>query len=228
MASPSGRQDGELDSSPQRSFLWAWPLWVLASAVGGAVAGPASEPLGILGTLFLSGLILGAAQVLVLRRYLPAGVAGRWMLASFLGWFAGWMGLGLASKQANVSGLPEIAQQVGSVAATVVGTEEARTTVPLRFWVWAVFAISQSAVLVLGLRLSLSLGALWVLAGAVGGTLGELASSTISARVFPGSGGRLLLDIAVEQAAAGALYGAATGVVLVMIARRWAVQEDNA
>lgn len=184
--------------------------------------------MGILGTLFLSGLILGAAQVLVLRRYLPAGVAGRWVLASFLGWFAGWMGLGLASKQANVSGLPEIAQQVGSVAATVVGTEEARTTVPLRFWVWAVFAISQSAVLVLGLRLSLSLGALWVLAGDVDGTLGELASSTISARVFPGSGGRLLLDIAVEQAAAGALYGAAPGVVLVMIARRWAVQEDNA
>lgn len=81
-----------------------WALWTLASAVGGAVAGPASEPLGILGMLFLAGLILSAMQSLVLLRYLPARFAGRWVLASFLGWFAGWMALGFATEHANVSG----------------------------------------------------------------------------------------------------------------------------
>ncbi len=51
-----------------RRGLRAWVLWVLASAVGGAVGGLASEPLGIDGYVLLPGLALGAAQALVLRR----------------------------------------------------------------------------------------------------------------------------------------------------------------
>lgn len=93
-----------------------------------------------------------------------------------------------------------------------------------------VFAASQGMVLALvalaaGRRFLLPLAALWLLAGALGGVPAVTASYylTNAAALHPGDEngypGQIVPDT-IGQAAGGALYGAATGLVLAMIVRR--------
>ena len=67
--------------------LTLWLSWVLASAAAGAYFGATTEDTALFGHLVMPGLIVGVAQWLVLRRYLP--YAGWWILASALGWILG-------------------------------------------------------------------------------------------------------------------------------------------
>lgn len=131
---------------------------------------------------------------------------------------------------ADLTGVPEIARRAGSVIDQLAGSVAASTILPGLLVVWVVFAASQGAALALvalafGRRALLPLAALWVLAGAIGGAPAVAASYylTNAATLHPGDGsgypGQIAPD-AIGQAAAGALYGAATGVVLVMIVRR--------
>ncbi len=137
---------------------------------------------------------------------------------------AGW----LAVAMTNV-----IAEPVGSVLVELVGTEEANTIFLSTSVVWMVLAIFQAATLAIVAlpserRRLLPLAALWVLAGTVGGALGVGAIITLAARVLPDAGGDLFLGIAVSaagSAVSGALYGAATGVVLAVLARRFGGRE---
>ena len=70
--------------------LRAWALWVLASAIGGAVGG-GTFIVQFVGEVFLFGVILGTTQALILRRYLDRRTAELWVYASFFGWFVGWL-----------------------------------------------------------------------------------------------------------------------------------------
>ena len=95
--------------------------------------------------------------------------------------------------------------------------------------VWVGLATFQGAALVLlalGHRWLLPLAVVWVIAGVIGGALAVIASLYIDAMVLPrGDPGSFLdevLTVATEQAVAGAIYGAATGVVLAIIAHRTA------
>lgn len=224
-----------------RSSLEIWVLWVLASAAGGAVAGAiaglASEPLGSDGYLFLPGLALGTAQALVLRRYLSNRAVGPWVVASFVGWFAGVLlvfvlAFLLAGLLGAGAAVPEITQRVGPVMEALGGGQtEYSNGQPFYLTIWASFAISQGIALALVLlafggrtgRSSLSLAALWVLAGIAGGVLGVAADLYVNVAVFPGEERGLLGRVAppaTALAVAGALYGAVTGVVLAMITRR--------
>lgn len=216
-----------------RRRLPVWALWVLVSGLGGAVGGSTFE-LEFIGPIFLFGPILGAAQVLVLWRYLKEAVF-LWVLLSSFGWFAGWIAFGLSRTIASQTGISEVFRPIGSAMSLLVGTETAREQ-SLLIVVWAVFAAFQGAALALeaweaGRQPSLPLAALWLAAGVAGGALAVAASLTISARVFHGSGASVPLgpvaSQAAEQAVAGAIYGATTGVVLAMIARRSVVQEDS-
>lgn len=200
----------------------AWTLWTLASAVGGALGG-ATFITQFFGVLFLFGVVLGTAQALVLLRYLPLGlvIAGAWMGASFSGWLAGWMDA-IAARMVLMTIVPETNGRLGNEVAG--------------FTVWATFATFQGVALTLLIALILerrpllALGLLWVVTGALGGALAVRVGSYLSDALVSGaSGGSLgqILPVIVEQAAAGALYGAATGVVFAMIARRSAVQEDS-
>lgn len=225
-----------------RRGLLAWVLWVLASVIGGAILALVAEPLEIIGFLFLPGVILGTAQALVLRHYLSylprgsTGVAVIWVFMSSVGWLAGCVVFVLARALARLTGGPEIAYQVGSLFVQLVGTETARTTT-LEIVIWATFAAFQGAALALvaidgpGRRSLLPLAALWIPAGVIGGVLAVAASSTVVAAAFPVGDFDLFFDRIlpgiVGLATAGALYGAATGVVLAMIARRSTVQEDS-
>ena len=140
--------------------------------------------------------------------------------------FSGWLGgriVAIVARVVLTSILPETSGRLGNEVAW--------------FAVWATFAAFQGAALTLLVALTLrrrpllALGLLWVVAGVSGGVLAGRVSPYLSnAPVLdPGaSGGSLdqIVPVIVGQAAAGAIYGVATGVVLAMITRRSAVQED--
>lgn len=65
-----------------------WPSWVLVAALSGALIGGLSVRLEFIAPLVLM-LMLGAAQALVLRRYLPSEARCLWIGAGVLGWFIG-------------------------------------------------------------------------------------------------------------------------------------------
>ena len=178
-----------------------------------------------LGVPILFGLVLGTAQALVLWRYFKEAT-GPWIAASFAGWIAGWLVFLFVRLLADLVGWLEVDQQTGSPSfgPDMFG--------PLM--VWVVFTASQGAALALvafvfGRRSVLPLAALWPLAGSLGGTLATFASYSLTDKTTLQSGTGLFLDEFVAlipgQTAAGALYGAATGVVFAMIARRSAAED---
>lgn len=59
-------------------------LWLLANAVGGAIAGVISLRFQFLGDLVLAGLLIGPAQWFALRGHLPR--AYLWPLVTAIGW----------------------------------------------------------------------------------------------------------------------------------------------
>jgi len=72
------------DSPPQprTTIDWTiWIQWVLATTVGWVLGLVLGGEMGI-------GILVGLTQWLVLRRYFPG--AGWWVLASGIGWLAGW------------------------------------------------------------------------------------------------------------------------------------------
>jgi hypothetical protein len=98
-----------------------------------------------------------------------------------------------------------------------------------------VFGAFQAVVLLaLRGRLFLPLAVLWVATSASAGLLapvGALAIIVVGAETSVGEGGGfvgLVLASAVGMAAVSAVYSAVTGVVLAMIARRWAAREAGA
>lgn len=62
-------------------------LWTVATALGGAVTGfLEGAGLQFFATLFLSGLLVGGAQALLIRRYTSAPL---WVVVSSIGWLLG-------------------------------------------------------------------------------------------------------------------------------------------
>lgn len=68
-------------------LLLLWLSWMLATGAGGTVIGALSGNDDYFWYVFMSGLIVGVAQWVVLRYYIPH--AGWWVLASAFGWFLG-------------------------------------------------------------------------------------------------------------------------------------------
>jgi hypothetical protein len=216
------QEDQEWPTSlPSKRVVFLW--WVLASAVGGA-AGGATFVIQFFGLLFLFGGFLGTAQALVLGRYLRGG-AYLWAAASFVGWIVGWYVWVFAKYplQALAPGIFD--QRIGSVQLTAY--------LILQPVVWAVFGAFQFAVLLAVLRrlperrssgLLWPMGALWVLASAIGGGLAVAASFAIARTVLPTSGGDPIwgeiVPSALGQAVGGAVYGAVTGLVLAVVLAR--------
>lgn len=164
------------------------------------------------------------------------------MAASFVGWSAGLvlvflLALLLALLFAAGEAVPEFTERAGPVIAEIDQTEYSNAQ-PFYLAIWTSLALSQGLALAFVLsayegwtrRASFSLAALWVLVGVAGGALGVAADLYLNVAVFPGEDRGLLGRVAppaTALAVAGALYAAATGVVLAMIARRSTVQEDS-
>lgn len=203
---------------------------MLVSTLGGAVGG-AAFVVPFVGEVFLFGAILGAAQALILRRYLDRRTAELWVYASFFGWFVGWLVFIFLVRPVATELAPGLNRQAGS-PIVIAGVYVAGTTL-LRFAIWAVFTAFQGAVLAWDRRVTLPLASLWVVVGTLGGMLAVASGLLINATgVFSSSSEGLFLDqIAppvVMGSAAGALYGATTGAVIAVVVRRSAAPEGGA
>ena len=101
VAKKAGERNDHRVGDTQAPDWKLWCLWVLASVAAGAVATPLLyvyvgsvtevEVGGISamgGLLLMPGVVLGALQLLVLRRQVT--VAGVWVLVTALGWIVGW------------------------------------------------------------------------------------------------------------------------------------------
>jgi len=178
--------------------------WVLASTVGGAVGG-LGFVLEFVGPLVLFGGVLGLAQWLVLLRYFDR--AGWWVAASFFGWIAG-----------SVAGVFAVAavSADGRDPAIVFGI-----VMP-----WASLGVFQALGLygLLAVAGRAKLASLWGVVSLSGGVVAGLVAH-LGLTALPQAAGAGLIPEGVAGAvagygAAGATYGAATGVALGMVVRR--------
>lgn len=173
--------------------LSLWLSWLLASAAGGAFIGSMAAPTDFFWFLVMTGLVIGVAQWLVLRRYLPG--AGWWILASAFGWF-----LGSLVLMTTVEIINPIADFLESV-------------IRLGIWGSAVTMILYGTVLGavqwLVLRRHTQRAGWWVLASVIGGAVGGAVGAACSEIPF----GSAALTYGVAWAGSGAV----TGMVLVWL-----------
>jgi hypothetical protein len=163
-------QQGETLQVAIAPHLWLW--WTLATAIAGAIVG-ALEVSGFqfLATLAFTGLLIGVAQWLILRYYIPQ--AFWWIGVSTLGWIFGLLLL-LSSDVA----LDPLIQFLSTLGAWEV------------FWmnlvgqpiVLAVFGAAQFPIL----RRFVRKAHWWILVSAVGGALEGAGSSTVAYILRPG------------------------------------------
>lgn len=148
--------------------LWLW--WTLATTIAGAIVG-ALEASGfeLVATIFFTGLLIGTAQWLVLRQYIPK--VFWWIVVSTLGWT-----LGLVLVSSNVT-LDPLIQFLNMLGAWYV------------FWMNLVkqpivLAISGAAQFPI-LRRFVRKAHWWILVSALGGALQGATSSTVAYILHP-------------------------------------------
>lgn len=149
--------------------LWLW--WTLATTIAGAIVG-ALEASGFqfVATIFFTGLLIGAAQWLVLRQYIPK--AFWWIVVSTLGWT-----LGLVLLSPNVT-LDPLIQFLSTLGAWEV------------FWmnlvnqpiVLAIVGAAQFPIL----RRFVRKAHWWILVSALGGAIEGASGSTVAYILQPG------------------------------------------
>jgi hypothetical protein len=183
--------------------LWLW--WTLATTIAGAIVGALeSSGFELVATMFFTGLLIGAAQWLVLRQYIPK--AFWWIVVSAPGWT---FGLVLGSYYINL--FNPLIQFLNTLGAWYV------------FWmnlviqpiVMAILGAAQFPILRRFVRKAHG----WILVSALGGALEGASGSTVSYILQPG-----LLPAAFSTAlvyGSGWLgYGIVTGICLQWLLRR--------
>lgn len=143
--------------------LWLW--WTLATTIAGAIVG-ALEASGFqfIATIFFTGMLIGAAQWLVLRQYIPK--AFWWIVVSALGWT-----FGLLLVSSNIT-LDPLIQFLNTLGLWYV------------FWmnlvkqpiVLTIFGTAQFPIL----RRFFHKAHWWILVSALGGALAGAGSSTVA------------------------------------------------
>lgn len=176
--------------------LSLWLSWCLASATGGAVIGALSAPTDFFWYLIMTGFVVGVAQWLVLRRYLP--YAGWWILVSAFGWILG-----------TVTSI-----MTREITAPIIEFFELISEVQGVFWLNVVNGTVYGAVLGvtqwLVLRRHTQRAGWWVFASAIGGAVnGGVGAVCAAAIPFGGA--------ALPYGAGWAGAGAVTGIVLVWL-----------
>jgi hypothetical protein len=184
--------------------LWLW--WIAVCTAGGILVGALFVPGDFFVHLIARGFILGAAQWLVLRRYLPGALW--WILATGLG-------LIIASM---ISTLPPISDVIESI----------HTGLYERFGLWEVFWINpiREAVIwgLVGVGQWIVLrrypgAAWWIPLSVVGGAVLGVAAATTCYVVCDELNqlSRLPLPTVVTNGVSWALYGVVTGWLLLRI-----------
>jgi hypothetical protein len=164
---PHERQDEtrQLAIAPR---LWLW--WTLATTIAGAIVGVLeASGFELTATIFFTGLLIGSAQWLVLRQYIPRAFC--WIVVSTLGWT-----LGLVLVSPNVT-LDPLIQFLNTLGAWEV------------FWmnlvkqpiVLAIFGAAQFPIL----RRFVRKAYWWILVTALGGAVQGATSSTVAYILHP-------------------------------------------
>jgi hypothetical protein len=149
--------------------LWLW--WTLATTIAGAIVG-ALEASGFqfIATIFFTGLLIGAAQWLVLRQYMPK--AFWWIVVSALGWT-----FGIALVSFYIALFDPLIQFLRTLGAWPVFWSNL-VTQPI---VLAIFGAAQFPIL----RRFVRKAHWWILVSALGGALDGASGSTV-AYILPG------------------------------------------
>ncbi|MBE9077132.1 hypothetical protein IQ241_07450 [Romeria aff. gracilis LEGE 07310] len=184
--------------------LWLW--WTLAPTIAGAIVGAleASGFFQLVATIFFTGLLIGAAQWLVLRQYIPK--AFWWIVVSTQGWT---FGLALVSSFITPLFDPLI-QFLSTLGAWPVFWSNL-VTQPI---VLAIFGTAQFPILTRFVRKA----EWWILVSALGGALDGASSSTVAYILQSG----LLpapLPTALGYGAGWLSYGIVTGICLQWLLR---------
>ncbi|WP_071527449.1 hypothetical protein [Nodosilinea nodulosa] len=180
--------------------LWLW--WTLATTIAGAIVG-ALEASGFqfIATIFFTGLLIGAAQWLVLRQYIPK--AFWWIVVSTLGWT---FGLVLVAPNETFDPLIQFLSTLG--LRYVFWMNLVKQSIVL-----AIFGAAQFPIL----RRFVRKAHWWILVSALGGALDGASGSTI-AYILPG----LLpapFTTALSYGAGWLGYGIVTGICLQWLLR---------
>jgi hypothetical protein len=181
--------------------LWLW--WTLATTIAGAIVG-ALEASGFefVATIFFTGLLIGVAQWLVLRQYIPK--AFWWIVVSTLGWT-----LGLVLLSSDVT-LDPVIQLLNTLGAWEV------------FWmnlvkqpiVLAIFGAAQFPIL----RRFVRKAHWWILVSALGGAI-QGASGSIVAYILPPGLLPAPFPTALVYGSGWLSYGIITGICLQWLLR---------
>jgi hypothetical protein len=151
--------------------LWLW--WTLATTIAGAIVGALEESgFQFIATIFFTGLLIGAAQWLVLRQYIPK--AFWWIVVSALGWT---FGLLLVSFFITPLFDP-LVPFLSTLGAWPVFWSNL-VTWPIEL---AIFGVAQFPILTRFVRKA----EWWILVSALGGALYGASSSTVAYILPPG------------------------------------------
>jgi hypothetical protein len=212
-------------------FLKLWGQWIVANsigellglglvaAIGGGLVWRFGEPAEALGVLLLTaallllgaceGVIVGVAQWLALRHFVPLLKAGVWIRATATGAFIAWA-LGL---------IPSTLMNLREAAGAAPPVEMSDATM---FMLAVAMGLGLGAILGLpqwlALRRRLSRAGWWVMANAVAWAVGMPVIFSGAGSVPQGMAvGSLILFIALTLAVAGAIVGAIHGFALVWL-----------
>ena len=194
------KQD-ETRQLPIAPRLWLW--WTLATTIAGAIVGALEESgFQFVATIFFTGLLIGAAQWLVLRQYMPK--AFWWIVVSALGWT-----FGIALVSFYIALFDPLIQFLRTLGAWPVFW----SNLVIRPIELAIFGAAQLPILTRFVRKA----HWWILISALGGALKGASSSTV-AYILPG----LLptpFPTALSYGAGWLGYGIVTGIFLQWVLR---------
>lgn len=149
--------------------LWLW--WTLATTIAGAIVGALEESgFQFIATIFFTGLLIGAAQWLVLRQYIPK--AFWWIVVSTLGWT---FGLVLVVPNETLDPLIQFLNTLGAWEVFWMNL----VTQPI---VLAIFGAAQFPIL----RRFVRKAHWWILVSTLGGALQGASGSTVAYILQPG------------------------------------------
>lgn len=182
--------------------LWLW--WTLATTIAGAIVGALEASyFQFVATIFFTGLLIGAAQWLVLRQYILK--AFWWIVVSTLGWT---FGLVLVSSYITLFD-PLIPFLVTLGIWRVFGMNLVYEPIVL-----AIFGAAQFPILTRFVRKAHG----WILVSALGGALKGASSSTVAYILPPGLLPAPFLT-ALSYGAGWLGYGIVTGICLQWLLR---------
>jgi hypothetical protein len=206
----NGKSRGHAQQRALSRDLWLW--WTLATATGGivswaivTVAGLFTFGAALLGIGTATGYCIGWAQKKVAVRYVPHENWSRWLVFSVVGATLGWM---------TIMALSVVVIMLDNTVFNGTLRTNPAVIVTMPFVGGSVFGLVQWR----SLKGSQNM-VVWMLASAVGWSLGAVIGVNLAEAIIPYREGRLYwisdaISIFIAGTTATVVFGATTGIVL--------------